>query len=121
MNALSVLLPKKDTTGEALRASRRYEAGDTVFDFGDVEWRTRRDRETVEHPSGAHMFHPTLARVAHSCDPNCDFRSATRVLTATRSIAMGDLITYDYETTERWFSHPFWCRCGTKRCRGRIG
>ena len=87
----------------------------------EAEWRPRRDRFTVQHPGGQHLYHPVLAKTAHSCDPNCRIDLAQRVLVALRPIEAGEAITYDYETTESWFSHPFWCLCGSRRCRGRIG
>jgi SET domain-containing protein len=62
-----------------------------------------------------------LSKTAHSCEPNCRIDLQERVMIATRAIGPGEAITYDYETTETWFSHPFWCLCGARRCRGRIG
>lgn len=115
------LIVKKDATGEALYATRPYQRGEVVFQFEKVEWRSRRDRHTVQHPSGEHIFHPVLARTAHSCEPNCRIDLEDRSMVAIRAIGTGEAITYDYETTERWFSHPFWCLCGSRRCRGRIG
>jgi len=92
-----------------------------VFRFEDLEWRTHRDQHTVEHPNGQHFFHPTLAKTAHSCDPNCCIDLHDRVMVAVRPIAAGEPISFDYETTETWFTHPFWRLCGSRRCRGRIG
>ena len=106
---------------EALFTDRAYRPGDVVFRFDEVEWRSQCDSETVQHPGGGHVFHPMLARTAHSCDPNCCVSFPTSSLVALRPIEPGEPITCDYETTETWFSHPFWCRCGSRRCRGRIG
>ena len=117
----AALIVKKDVTGEGIYATRSYGPGDVVFQFEEVEWRPQRDRHTVQHPSGGHIFHPTLSKTSHSCEPNCRIDLPDRAMVAIRTIAPGDSITYDYETTERWFSHPFWCLCGSRRCRGRIG
>jgi hypothetical protein len=117
----STLLVRKDATGESLYATRAYGPGDVVFQFEEVEWRPQRDRHTVQHPTGGHIFHPVLAKTAHSCEPNCSVSFPNRAMVAIRSIAAGEAVTFDYETTERWFSHPFWCVCGVRRCRGRIG
>jgi hypothetical protein len=103
------------------RAARAYRPGDVVFSFDEVEWRPQRDRDTVQHRHGGHIFHPLLARTAHSCDPNCCVSFPTSSMVAIRPIEAGEVISYDYETTETWFSHPFWCQCGSRRCRGRIG
>ena len=120
MNALAALIARKDA-GDGLWATRGYQAGEVVLEFAEVEWRSQRDRDTVEHALGVHMFNPALAKVAHSCDPNCELWAAQRVLVALRPIAVGEAISFDYETTETWFAHPFWCGCGARRCRGRIG
>jgi len=111
----------KDEGGEELHAARAYRPGDVVFRFEEAEWRAQRDRDTVQHLNGGHVFHPILARTAHSCEPNCCISFPATAMVAIRAIAAGEAITYDYETTETWFSHPFWCRCGSRRCRGRIG
>jgi len=116
------LLVKNDARGgDAFRAARAYRVGDLVLQFEEVAWRPHRDEDTVQHPSGQHMFHPVLARTAHSCEPNCRVSFSDRALVALRAIEPGEAVTYDYETTESWFSHPFWCLCGSRRCRGRIG
>jgi len=121
MADLAAPIIKKDPTGAALYAARAYRTGDVVLDFADVEWRPKRDRHTVEDPCGMHFYHPVLAMVSHSCEPNCRIVLTGRVLVAARAIAIGEAITYDYETTEGWFSHPFRCLCGSPRCRNRIG
>jgi uncharacterized protein len=107
--------------GAAVCACRPFQCGDAVFRFDDAERRSQRDWHTVEAPDGSHLYHPVLALTAHGCDPNCRIDLHDRVMVALRPIEPGEAITYDYETTERWFSHPFWCQCGARRCRGRIG
>jgi hypothetical protein len=114
-------LAKDDTASETVYAARAYRPGDVVFRFDDVEWRSQRDRDTVQHPSGGHVFNFMLARTGHSCEPNCCISFPTSSMVAVRPIEAGEAITCDYEATERWFSHPFWCQCGSRRCRGRIG
>ena len=118
---MAALMLQRDLTGEALYAARAYRPGDIVVDFAEVEWPPVRDRHTEQHPSGSHLFHPDLAKAAHSCDPNCRPALAGRVLLACRQIAAGEAITFDYQTTESRFAYPFQCLCGSSRCRGRIG
>ena len=120
-SASFALSEQKDAPAPSLRAERAHRPGDVVFRFDDAEWRQQRDHETVQHPAGGHVFHPMLARTTHSCEPNCCVSFPISSMVAVRPIGPGDAITYDYETTETWFSHPFWCRCGSRRCRGRIG
>ena len=117
---MTALILKKGHAGERLHAVRRYRPGEVVFDFEQVAWRPARDRHTVEHPFGGHIFHPTLAKVSHSCDPNCRISFPYRAVVAIRSIEPGELISVDYQSTEHSISHPFDCLCGAPRCRGRI-
>lgn len=51
----------------------------------------------------------------HSCDPNAVVSG--RELIATRPVAAGDEVTFDYNTTEGELAEPFACRCG--HCGGR--
>jgi hypothetical protein len=118
---MAALTLRQDATGEALYATKSYRPGDIVLDFAEVEWRSVRDRYTVQHPSGAHLFHPVLAKVSHSCDPNCRLEVPGRILVTARAIASGEPITFDYQTTETRFAYPFRCLCGASCCRGRIG
>ena len=115
------LTPRVAPGGEALCAMRDYEAGEIVVAFAGGELRARRDPSTVELADGRHLFHPVLTLAAHACEPNCRLDLDGRRMVAVRPIAAGEAVTYDYETTERWFSHPFWCQCGARRCRGRVG
>jgi len=117
----SALILRKDAAGERLYAARGFRAGERVLELDEVVWRPQRDRETVEHPFGGHLYHPILAKAAHSCEPNCRVDFAARALLACAPIAAGDAITMDYLSTDRRLSHPFDCRCGSRRCRGRIG
>ncbi len=114
-------LARNEPARETIYAARLYQPGDVVFRFDEAEWRSQRDSETVQHPDGRHLFHPMLARTGHSCEPNCCVAFPASAMVAVRRIETGEAITCDYEATETWFSHPFWCRCGSRRCRGRIG
>jgi hypothetical protein len=118
---MAALILRKDHTGEGLYAARFYHPGEVVLAFDEVEWRAERDRHTIEHPFGGHLFHPILARAAHGCEPNCRISFTDRALVALKTITAGESITFDYRSTESRLSHPFDCLCGSRRCRGRIG
>jgi hypothetical protein len=62
-----------------------------------------------------------LKNVAHSCDPNAYFKDKHRWLYALKDIAAGGEVTFDYLDTEPVISHPFFCKCGSPNCRGKIG
>ena len=115
------LVIKRDATGEALYATRRFEAGEAVFQCRRVTWRAQRDRHTFEDPSGHHFFDPILAKTAHGCDPNCRLAFDLLAIIARRDIAVGERIAIDYEKTEGAVRYPFDCVCGAPTCRGRIG
>jgi hypothetical protein len=117
---MTALILKNDRTGEGLYAARGYRLGELVVEFEHVEWRAQRDRHTIEHPFGGHLYHPVLAKAAHACEPNCRVSFHDRALVAIRPIAVGEAITFDYRRTESAISHPFNCACGSRRCRRRI-
>ncbi|MCU0492350.1 MAG: SET domain-containing protein [Chloroflexaceae bacterium] len=54
----------------------------------------------------------------HSCEANVGIRGQV-VLVARRPIAIGEELTFDYDTTEV-MAEPFTCRCGARLCRGII-
>lgn len=55
----------------------------------------------------------------HSCEPNCGYDSANRII-ALRSVSAGDELCYDYAMTETEasFHRGLACGCGAERCRG---
>jgi hypothetical protein len=61
--------------------------------------------------------------VNHACDPNCGLRFSRSkiVLTAIRSIAADEEITFDYASTQSAYPCRFLCGCGSRICRQDIG
>jgi hypothetical protein len=115
------LVVRRDVTGEALYASRPFDAGETLFQCRRITWRPERDRNTFENSAGHHMFDPILARTAHGCAPNSRLASDLMAVIARRDIAAGERISIDYAKTETALAYPFDCLCGAPSCRGRIG
>lgn len=64
--------------------------------------------------------------ICHSCDPNCEMVLGADLavgLVATRPIAAGESVTFDYDTTEddlRGDRGGFACECGAHNCRKLI-
>ena len=112
---------RQERNKAAVYSARPYRAGQPILRFEPIIWRVLRDAETVEHPSGGHIFHPLLARVTHSCAPNCRVSFSQRSLIALRDIEAGEAVTFDYRTTEKRLVSPFQCRCGSSSCVGRLG
>ena len=54
----------------------------------------------------------------HSCEPNAYW--VLDDLRAHRAIEAGDLVTFDYETTEDELSTPFRCACNSPACRREV-
>ena len=114
------LFIRQDVRRVAVYAARNYRKGQTVLQIEPIVWRNERDRETVEHPSGSHIYHPVLARVTHSCEPTCRVSFLHRALIALRDIGAGEAVTFDYRTTEKRLVGPLQCRCGSPSCVGRL-
>ena len=111
---------RQAATETGVYAARGYRQGQAVVRLEPISWRPHRDRETVQHPAGGHIHHPVLAKVSHSCAPNCRVSFADRTLIAIRNIEPGEQITFDFRTTETRLFHPIQCRCRTPACVGRL-
>ncbi len=110
-------------------AAAGFAAGTEIL-FVDGEVADRPDRYSVQIGTGEHV---TAGRIGesdgssgrhpwrflnHSCRPNALLRG--RRLVALRDIAVGDDVTFDYETNEYEMAEPFFCSCGAPECRGWI-
>ncbi|HQZ33362.1 MAG TPA: SET domain-containing protein-lysine N-methyltransferase [Ilumatobacteraceae bacterium] len=79
---------------------RSIQIGETLFLAGPVE------------PEPADFIN-------HSCDPNCAM-SGNTVVIAMRDIEVGDIISYDYATSDGCDYNEFECACGSTICRGKV-
>ncbi|MEP7113290.1 MAG: SET domain-containing protein-lysine N-methyltransferase, partial [Ilumatobacteraceae bacterium] len=57
--------------------------------------------------------------INHSCDPNCVLNGSV-LLIASRDIAVGEELSYDYATSDGSDYDEFECACGTSLCRGKV-
>lgn len=102
-------------------ASRNLRAGEHVMDV-DGEESEQPSRYSIQVGMTLHV-HPTDAAwkfLNHSCRPNLVYVAEPRRFIATRAIAAGEELFFNYLTTEWSMSDPFDCRCGMPECRGRI-
>jgi uncharacterized protein len=62
------------------------------------------------------------AFINHSCDPNCEVGEIDgRIfIIATRDIAAGEELTYDYNLYDGSEDDESPCSCGAKKCRGSL-
>lgn len=105
--------------GQCLFATRLIAAGTLIARFEGQEI----DRNTMHsiHLGGKRLEGDSpLLRIAHACDPNCQFRERGRDLYALRDIQPGEELTIDYLYTEPVIAFPFQCHCGAANCRGWI-
>jgi hypothetical protein len=54
----------------------------------------------------------------HACEPSTFIRE--REVIAVRGIAVGDGVTFNYNTTEYDMAEPFRCQCGSVSCVGMV-
>jgi len=57
--------------------------------------------------------------INHSCDPNCGMSGST-IVVALRNIEVGDVLSYDYSTSDGCDYDEFECSCGSVLCRGKV-
>lgn len=57
--------------------------------------------------------------VNHSCAPNCRPRGAAQIV-AMRDISPGEMLTFDYGTTDGSDYDEFDCACDARTCRSRV-
>jgi len=110
--------------GEAGFAACSIEAGQTVFECRGLVMPVR-TMYTICMTLDTHLLFGEGAQcLAHSCDPNVrvriheDFQGFDFV--ATRHINPGDLVCFNYLTTEWTMQAPFRCLCGHANCFGEI-
>jgi RimJ/RimL family protein N-acetyltransferase len=77
---------------------------------------------------GVHvLFNCDAQCLGHSCDPNVRIvvpslaaPSPQFSVVVTRAIPAGEIIAFDYLTTEWDMNEPFECACGAANCRGKV-
>ena len=85
------------------------------------------DMHSVQISSDEHLDFakalPAASLTHHSCDPNGDLTTTPEavVFVARKDIAPGEILSFDYNTTEWSMVAPFECRCGSDDCVGTVG
>jgi hypothetical protein len=121
---------RDDGLGErALVATTHISAGERLFVIEGVETAAP-DRYTLQIGRDLHLsqadarderdlvFRRFWRYMNHGCEPAT--RIVGREVFALRDIAPGELVTFDYNTTERELATPFECRCGSAACVGVV-
>ncbi len=114
--------------GYGVVATRIFAAGDEICAIDGVPWKEGDgvdDRYSLWIDDGVYFDMVDQTRyINHSCEPNAEVWTGIAAdgqvwatIVASKSIAIGDELTYDYAFPEH-LAEP--CRCGSERCRGLI-
>lgn len=120
--------------GRGLRAARTINKGEVILRMSGkrvseavvdrllAQKKLRRDNPLQIGGSAYIILDPVPVAANHSCDPNAAVIK-TNTLVAIKTISEGEEITYDYACVvgtenEGWQMN---CRCGSKKCRKKIG
>jgi hypothetical protein len=91
--------------GKAVQATRDIDKGQELYSF---------EGTILDKPN---MYTVQLSETTHV---QCEGDTSTTKLVATRPIKNGELISFNYCSTEWDMSSPFQCKCGTAQCFGEI-
>ena len=113
---------------KTLIASTDVRSGSEVYSVPRLPMflRPEPDRHSVQTGSFEHLDFaralPAASLTHHECDPNGDLeiRADAAVFVARHDIAAGEILSFDYNTTEWEMSSPFECRCGSDTCVGTV-
>lgn len=103
--------------GQALYASADIEAGERVLVLAPV-FVTAIGRYTIQIDGERHQAGTGEADdyMNHSCEPSARLDFETLEVFALRPIGAGELVTFNYLTSEWDMVEPFACECGSTRC-----
>mmetsp|Transcript_13721 Transcript_13721/g.33287 ORF Transcript_13721/g.33287 Transcript_13721/m.33287 type:complete len:194 (+) Transcript_13721:46-627(+) len=117
---------EENATGKFLVARRTIAAG-TLLVSNPGTIRTLPDMHTFQSDDATHVdcAEPGIVRFFnHSCAPNARILisadPAEVSLEASSEIQPGEVICWDYCTSEWDMESPFDCTCGAATCRGRV-
>ena len=122
------ILKKSEIQGEGIFASRDYKKSDFVVRLQGkkIKWKynEKKDRDYCANWFGIGKdlwIDPIfpLSKVNHSCDPNIGIKGMVSFY-ALRDIKAGDELTFDYSTSEEEIDWIMKCKCGSKKCRGKM-
>jgi hypothetical protein len=102
----------------AVFARRIYPKGTAIYSFHGPRL-AKPTAYSVQFAPDVHIDCDDECRFTnHSCDANAslDYSNDTATLVATRDIAVGEQVTFNYNTTEWSMASPFICLCGSPRC-----
>lgn len=121
---LNKILIKTTPKGKGVFANRHFLKGETVIIGQRVKVVPDRTIYSLQMDFDLHIDIDEPGRlINHSCFPNTGVRNnqfRAYDFVAITNIALGEEITFDYETTECIISAFSECLCGSANCRIRV-
>lgn len=113
-----------DWRGTSAFATRAFFRGDIVSSISG-EKVPDKGVHTIQINADSHFAVTCVSRyLAHSCEPNAvivfSASGEPSAVVALHDIAEGDMVTFDYATSEWDMAEPFRCACGAPTCRGLV-
>jgi len=113
--------------GKYLIATTELSKGTSVMSFSGPILQAP-TMHTIQMGVAQHLdVNNDLQYAAHSCAPNCTIsfllmsdQSGVISLNTIDNIQIGDILSWDYRTTEWDMQSPFECCCGSPNCGKRI-
>ncbi len=107
--------------GRALVATRSIDAGERLIALAHV-FVDLPSKYTIQVKEHLHQAGTEEADdfMNHSCEPNVTIDFEALEVIALRPIGVGELVTFDYNTSEWDMREPFACACRSERCIGEI-
>lgn len=106
----------------ALYSNETIPEGSIVFNISDLPIISKNDRYAITLTSEKYLntVGTDIMYLNHSCDPTLSLDKEKLNFVASKTIKAGDMLTFDYNTTELSITSPFRCVCGSDKCRGQI-
>jgi hypothetical protein len=109
---------QREGTGRCVIAVERIAKGDVVC-RADGSRLDKPFRYTWQIDDHLHLMGP--GALDHSCEnPNCVIDPLSNQFLTARDIQVGEMVTFNYLTTEYEVNSPFQCICGSNKCYNRI-
>jgi len=105
---------------KGLFVNRDFKEGETIFGLeGNIA--RHPTKYSIEVGDNEHITDELGQCLNHSCKPNTKIERTKKEVCATRDVAQGEELTFDYNSNETEMASPFRCRCGSKNCQQFIG
>ncbi|RJQ14879.1 SET domain-containing protein [Candidatus Parcubacteria bacterium] len=128
MGNRELLVVKKNKKGYGVYAGRMYKKGEVIcvmhgkkktphtLHYHGASFREAQINPLQIGPKTYLELRAPYRYFNHSCQPNAGVQDSSKLF-ALKPIKKGEEVTFDYSTT---IDESFFCKCGSKRCRGVI-